>query len=238
MFISFIKGAIVALSSQSDQSDLGAREWLSILRALAQKTITTGITSSLLSSFVSMDEEGETNQEILMQHILHGSSSISNLIRTPKCSIGDRIIIGDYPEIGSPQSSSSQIIGLGEIHSNGFPIPTSTSSTVPASAPSSSSSSSSSSSIIPSTSSSTVSVIVPLSSVIVPNPGGTNNNNNNHNSNNDDNNNNNSSNGILLDTVTIVKTESLKTTNGKKRTKAKVSSSTPVTKKLKRSIGR
>ena len=236
MFISFIKGAIVALSSQSDQSDLGAREWLSILRALAQKTITTGITSSLLSSFVSMDEEGETNQEILMQHILHGSSSISNLIRTPKCSIGDRIIIGDYPEIGSPQSSSSQIIGLGEIHSNGFPIPTSTSSTVPASAPSSSSSSSSSS-IIPSTSSSTVSVIVPLSSVIVPNPGGTNNNNNNHNSNNDDNNNSNS-NGILLDTVTIVKTESLKTTNGKKRTKAKVSSSTPVTKKLKRSIGR
>ena len=238
MFISFIKGAIVALSSQSDQSDLGAREWLSILRALAQKTITTGITSSLLSSFVSMDEEGETNQEILMQHILHGSSSISNLIRTPKCSIGDRIIIGDYPEIGSPQSSSSQIIGLGEIHSNGFPIPTSTSSTVPASAPSSSSSSSSI--IIPSTSSSTVSVIVPLSSVIVPNPGGTNNNNNNHNSNNNDdiNNNNNSSNGILLDTVTIVKTESLKTTNGKKRTKAKVSSSTPVTKKLKRSIGR
>ena len=61
-----------------------------------------------------MDEEGEANQEMLMQHILQGSSSMENLIRLPKCSIGDRMIIGDYPEIGSPLSSTNQIIGLGE----------------------------------------------------------------------------------------------------------------------------
>lgn len=30
-------GAIVALSPQSDQSDLGSSEWLAILRALAHK---------------------------------------------------------------------------------------------------------------------------------------------------------------------------------------------------------
>lgn len=69
-----------------------------------------------------MDEEGEATQETLMQHILHGSSNFENLIRPAKCSIGDRIIKGEYPEVGSP--SSSQVIGLGETLSNGFSVPT------------------------------------------------------------------------------------------------------------------
>ena len=213
--ISYSLGAIVALSVQSDQSDLGAREWLSILRALAQKTITTGATAALLGSFSTMDEEGEANQELLMQHILQGSSSMENLIRLPKCSIGDRMIIGDYPEIGSPLSSTNQIIGLGEGHPNGFPILTSTSTSVSGN-PSASASSSAIPCILPSSTSSTSTVVA--DGILLSN-----------NSNNSI-----SINSNLVSGNDIVKSESSKSSSGKKRSKAKMPLNTPVAKKQKR----
>ena len=209
---SFSSGAIVALSAQSDQSDLGAREWLSILRALAQKTITTGATAALLGSFSTMDEEGEANQEMLMQHILQGSSSMENLIRLPKCSIGDRMIIGDYPEIGSPLSSTNQIIGLGEGQPNGFPIPILTSTSTSVSANSSSSFSTSSSAVpclLSSTSTSVISDGISSSNTNI------------------------TSTNAVTGNI-IVKSESSKSISGKKRSKAKISSNTPVAKKQKR----
>lgn len=64
-----------------------------------------------------MDEESEIAQEKCMNFIVEGKANIGNLIRSPKCSISDRIIIGEPSEIVAAVSDdrSQPILPVSEL---------------------------------------------------------------------------------------------------------------------------